>query len=72
MLVASLSVHANLRLLAAQACSSLGVSGTEEEPLALSSIIEKIEAFNDRLYTKFNNGVYRSGFSESDEAYLKN
>jgi len=34
-------------------------------------LVEKIDAWNDRIYAGLNNGVYRAGFAETQEAYDK-
>ena len=43
-----------------------GVSKTDYYPEPLQN---KIDVFNDRIYTNVNNGVYRCGFSQSQDAY---
>lgn len=43
-----------------------GVSKTDYYPESARSAIDE---FNDRIYVNVNNGVYRCGFSQSQEAY---
>lgn len=40
-----------------------------EVDLYPDELADEIDAVNDRVYTEVNNGVYRSGFAESQEAY---
>ena len=48
------------------AFNDVGASGPDYYPEALRSEIDEV---NDRIYQKFNNGVYRSGFATTQEAY---
>ena len=43
-----------------------GLAGPDYYPEALR---EQIDAWNDRIYPNLNNGVYRAGFSRTQEAY---
>jgi putative glutathione S-transferase len=45
---------------------TLAAPGYDLYPVALRS---EIDAFNDRLYSKLNNGVYRTGFATTQVAY---
>ena len=33
------------------------------------SLVDEIDPLNDRIYTGFNNGVYKAGFATSQESY---
>ena len=48
------------------AFNDVGASGPDYYPEALRSEIDEV---NDRIYQTFNNGVYRSGFATTQEAY---
>ena len=46
--------------------NKLGATGPDYYPTELRSEIDEI---NERIYNTFNNGVYRSGFASTQEAY---
>ncbi|MGI9380136.1 MAG: glutathione S-transferase family protein [Methyloligellaceae bacterium] len=48
------------------AFNDVGASGPDYYPEALRTEIDEV---NDRIYQTFNNGVYRSGFATTQEAY---
>ena len=48
------------------AFNQVGASGPDYYPADLAAEIDKV---NDRIYTTLNNGVYRSGFATTQEAY---
>lgn len=48
------------------AFDEVGAAEGDFHPLALR---DEIDAYNERIYDKFNNGVYRAGFARSQEAY---
>ncbi|MEZ0470321.1 glutathione S-transferase family protein [Luteimonas salinilitoris] len=50
------------------AFDEVGAAEGDFHPLALR---DEIDAYNERIYDKFNNGVYRAGFARSQEAYAE-
>lgn len=49
--------------------SSFGALADESVDLYPEALRSEIDALNDRIYPRLNNGVYRSGFATTQEAY---
>ena len=48
-----------------------GQPGVSDQDFYPEDLAEEIDALNEQIYTTVNNGVYRCGFAQSQEAYVK-